>query len=97
MEDKIHILKHAEVWDTASTTTDVPAMALNTTTSITDQLKDFLAHHITAELKCLSSNMKPLPNDHGSGLKDGESRSKFQHQEWMFVPNSALRDKIYPG
>jgi hypothetical protein len=92
VEDKIRVLKHAEVWETASTTNDVPAMALNTTASITDQLKDFQAHHITAELKRLSSNTKPPPNDHDSGHKDGKSRSKFQHQDWMFVPPNRLSE-----
>jgi len=50
VEDKIRVLKHAEAWETSLSSQDVPAMALNTTTVIPDQLRDFLVNHITAEI-----------------------------------------------
>jgi len=92
VEDKIRVLKHAEVWDMSSPSQEIPAMALNTTPAITDQLKDFLANHITAELKRLINSLKSPSPDNTSGLKDGKTRSRFQHQDWMFVPPSRLSD-----
>ena len=75
VEDKIRVLKHAEVWDMSSTYQEIPAMALNTTPAITDQLKDFLANHITAELKRLINSLKSPSPDNTSGLKDGKTRN----------------------
>jgi hypothetical protein len=86
VEDKIRVLKHVEVWDSPTSTNEVPAMALQATTGLTDQLKDFLAHHITAELKCLYGTNKSNPTDTGSTNKDGKTHSRFQHQDWMLVP-----------
>ncbi len=79
VEDKIHVLKHAEAWDTLAQH-DTPAMALNATSStITTQLKDFLTNHISSEFNKLIERHK-LPS------RDGRQKGKFQHQEWMFLP-----------
>jgi len=92
VEDKIWVLKHAEAWDMSSPSQEIPAMVLNTTPAITDQLMDFLANHITAELKRLTNSTKLASPDNTSGLKDGKIWSRFQHQDWMFVPPSCLSD-----
>jgi hypothetical protein len=83
VEDKIRVLKHAEVWDSVGTS-ETPAMALNSTMTISDQLKEFLANHISTELKKL--------NDKDSAGKDGKSRHRFQHQDWMFIGPSNPSD-----
>jgi len=44
VEDKIRVLKHADAW-TLPSTKETPAMDLNTSPVLTDQLKDFLANH----------------------------------------------------
>jgi len=92
VEDKIRVLKHAEAWETSLSSQDVPAMALNTTTVIPDQLRDFLVNHITAEIRRLAAAGRSTPTDHGSANKDGKSKSRFSHQERMFVPPANLSD-----
>jgi hypothetical protein len=87
VEDKIRVLKHAEVWENQSHH-DTPAMALNTVPVFDTRLKEFLAHHITTELKRLTEGSKTSGNDG----KDGKFRPKFQHQEWMFIPPSNPSD-----
>ena len=92
VEDKIWVLKHAEAWDMSSPSQEISAMVLNTTPAITDQLMDFLANHIKAELKRFTNSTKLASPDNTSGLKDGKIWSRFQHQDWMFVPPSCLSD-----
>ncbi len=87
VEDKICVLKHAEVWDTRPHL-DTPAMALNTTPTLDAQMKEFLANHITMELKRLAETTKTPGNDG----REGKFRPKFQHQEWMFQPPSSPSD-----
>jgi hypothetical protein len=77
VEDKIRVLKHAEVWDSAGTS-ETPAMALASNIQFPDQLKEFLANHISAKLKKLQDTGK----DSG---KDSKGRQRFQHQDWMFI------------
>jgi hypothetical protein len=47
VEDNIQELSHGEVWHPTTTTADVLAVALVNAPSFTDQLKEFLANHIT--------------------------------------------------
>jgi len=58
VEDKIRVLWHAEVWDSTKSK-DTPAMALNATSTLTDQLKEFLAKQISTEIKHLVTTPKP--------------------------------------
>ncbi len=78
VEEKIRVLKHAEAWDIKEQP-DIPAMALNVTSNMTTQLKDFLTNHISTEFNKLLERHKIPP-------RDGRSKGKFQHQEWMFLP-----------
>jgi hypothetical protein len=77
VEDKIRVLKHAEVRDAASHP-EAPAMALNSTMKMSNQLKEFLAYHISTEIKKLHEANK-------DNNRDGKVKHRFQHQEWMFV------------
>jgi hypothetical protein len=84
VEDKIRVLKHADAW-TLPSTKETPAMELNTSPVLTDQLKDFLANHTSTEIKRLASSAKPLG-------KEGKPKDCFQHQEWMFIPPTKTSD-----
>jgi hypothetical protein len=64
---------------------DTPAMALTVNTPINSSLKEFLANHITSELKCLTGNTKPEDND-------SKQKYRFQYQDWMFQPPANLRE-----
>jgi len=86
VEDKIRVLKHADLW--ATTAPETPAMALAATTAVSDQLKEFLANHITAELTRLMNTHKNTTKDG----KDSKSHSHFTHQDWMFIPPPKLSD-----
>jgi len=85
VEDKICVLKHAKVWN--ASTPDIPAMAMNANTLLTDDLKEFLANQITTVIKCLAASNK-IPLTYGKENKDGKSCSEFKHQDWVFVPPS---------
>jgi hypothetical protein len=90
VEDKIRVLKHAEVW-VPQGSSDTPAMVLTANTPINSSLKEFLANHITSELKCLTGNTKPEDND-------SEQKHRFQYQDWMFQPPANLREtKVMNG
>lgn len=80
VKEKIHVLKHVDLW--APMVTNMPSMALHSTTAIGSQLQDFLAYHITSEIKCLIGTTK-LSETKG---RDGKHHFHFQHQEWMFTP-----------
>jgi hypothetical protein len=78
VEDKIRVLKHAEVWDTVICN-ESPAMALTVTPTLTDQLKEYLANQITTEFNKLSGITKSIN-------KDGTFRGKARNQDWLYVP-----------
>jgi hypothetical protein len=95
VEDKIRVLKLVDLW--APTAPEAPAMALTAMTAVSDQLKEFLANHITAELTCLTNTHKNTTKDgkenkDGKDGKDSKSRSHFTHQDWMFIPPLKLSD-----
>jgi len=89
VKDKIRVLRHAEVWD-SSTTADAPAMALTATPTLTDQLKDFLANHITAEVERLIPSQKSQLSNRDAkdnkDPKDGKQRSRPNQPEWLYTP-----------
>jgi len=89
VEDKIRVLRHAEVWD-ADKPTDTPAMALTTNRTLNDQLRDFLANHIAAEVKRLLPTQKPQPLNKdikdNKDYKDGKQRSRPNYPDWLYVP-----------
>jgi hypothetical protein len=78
------ILKHAEVWVPAAPQ-DTLAMVHNVTSTLTDQLKEFLSKQITAEFTRFTNTNK-TPG------KDGKTCSRCQHQDWVFVPPQHLTD-----
>jgi hypothetical protein len=84
VEDKIHVLKHAEVWESPATP-DTSAMALNATPNMTDQLKEFLINQITAEINRLSSINK-------TSQKDGKFCGKQHNQEWLYIPPTNITE-----
>jgi hypothetical protein len=77
VEDKIQVLKHAEAWD-VHTSSVAPAMALNANVLTGTTLKEFLANHITSELKRLTGTK--------SGDGDNKTKQRFEYQDWMFQP-----------
>jgi hypothetical protein len=89
VEDKIHFPCHAEVRD-SSTTADAPAMALTATPMLTDQLKDFLANHFTAEVERLIPSQKSQLSNRDAkdnkDPKDGKQRSHPNQPEWLYTP-----------
>jgi hypothetical protein len=94
VEDKIHVLKHAELWNSPSIA-DAPAMALNSTFVVPDDLKNFLANHITNELKKL---IDPSKDGVGKNGKDRKVKQCFQHQDWMFIaPSNPSEKKTMQG
>jgi hypothetical protein len=93
-EDKIRVLRHAEAWINP-TTSDTPAMALQSPPTLTEQLKDFLANQISTELQKLIQRGKSTGREGGKDGRtggDGKTRHRFQHQEWMFQPPSQNSD-----
>jgi hypothetical protein len=84
VEDKIQVLKHTEVWDAASHP-EAPAMALNSTMKMSNQLKEFLANHISDEIKKRHEANK-------DNNRDGKVKHRFQHQERMFVGPANLNE-----
>ena len=93
VEDKIRVLRHTEVWD-STTNTDTPAMALQAAPTFSDQLKDFLANHIAAEVKRLipSSKQNPAGKDTKDN-KDGKSKFRQPHPEWLFIAPQNLEER----
>jgi hypothetical protein len=89
VEDKIRVLWHAEVWDSTKSK-DTPAMALNATSTLTDQLKEFLAKQISTEIKHLVTTPKPNTlSREGRDGKDGRQRSR-SNPEWVYTPPQNL-------
>ncbi len=68
VEERIRVLKHAEVWG-HQPTQEMPPMALKSAVEFPSSLKDFIANHITTELKCLTQ--KPSKDRKGSSTKNG--------------------------
>jgi hypothetical protein len=62
IKDKIRILKNVDAW-TIPGTKETPTMALTASPVLTNQLKEFLANHITTELKRLASSTKLTEKD----------------------------------
>jgi hypothetical protein len=89
-ENKIRVLKHAKVWTTSSPL-DTPAMALTTSSTLSDKLKEFLANQISNKLNKLDQSGK-TPGKDGNQGKDGKTSHRFQHQEWLFVPPANQSD-----
>jgi hypothetical protein len=75
IEDKIRVLKHAEVWSPV-TQESTPAMALATAPQLSSQLRELITKHISSELEKLQAR---------PGGQEGKQRIKFQHQDWMFL------------
>jgi hypothetical protein len=61
---------------------DTPAMALTATPMVTDQLKDFLANHITTEVKRLIPSLKPQFSN-----KDAKDNKDTKYGKQRYRPN----------
>lgn len=83
VEDKIQVPNHADEWDAVENQT-TPAMAL--TTTLSNQMTDFLTKQISAEFT------KFLDHHKTKTVSDGKQKGKFQHQDWMFVPQQNPND-----
>jgi hypothetical protein len=91
VEDKIRVLRHAEVWDSTKSK-DTLAMALNATSALTDQLKEFLANQISTESKHLVTTPKPNTlSREGRDGKDGRQHGR-SNPEWVYTPPQNLAD-----
>ena len=75
MEDKIRVLKYAEVWSSI-TQESTPAMALATAPQLSSQLCKLITKHISSELEKVQAHQ---------GGQEGKQHIKFQHQDWMFL------------
>jgi len=89
VEDKIRVLCHAEVWE-LPTTKETPAMALNfNSTTLADQLKEFLANHITAEVKRLTTPSKATPTGNDTN-RDSKQRTRPPNPDWLYTTPQTL-------
>jgi hypothetical protein len=72
---------------------DTSAMAFTAAPTISDQLKEFLANQITAEIRCVTNASKPpIP---GKDNKDGKQRTRPSHQDWLYIaPQNIEESKI---